>query len=224
MPGKQKIFLLVALLFGLPALVVLGLLTSSTRTEFADGAQPGGVVKGRVLRPDGGPGADVDVAAARVVGSGIHEVIARARTSADGAFEITLPPLEGRYLLRFNGKALREVLVEHGWIGSGGKSLVPKPLQIEMQTGCRLEVEIVGTDKQRVGAGRYDLSGKTSSGLFGGFSQGTIERSGTFDKGAFDVDGLPPVSVRLQVRLDSGERVDSVLELSEGVLSHRIEL
>jgi hypothetical protein len=223
-PGKQKIFLLVALLFGLPALVTLGLLTSSTKAELADGTQPGGSVKGRVVRPGGAPGADIDVTASKLVGNSIHDVLVKTRTAADGGFELALPPLEGRYLLRFNGKALRESFVEYGWLGRDGKTVTPPPVDVEMGAGCRLEIQIVGTDKQPVSGGRYELSGKTSSGLFGGFSQGTVERSGTFEKGAFEIDGLPPVSVRLQVRLDSGERVDSVLELSEGVVAHKIEL
>jgi hypothetical protein len=223
-PGKQKIFLLVALLFGLPALVTLGLLTSRTKSELVDGAQPGGVVKGRVARPNGKAGSEVDVIAAKVVGNSIGDELARVRTDAEGAFEIKLPPHEGRYVLRFTGQALQEALVEFGWIARGGKRIEPPELAVEMHAGCRLEIEIVGADKRPAGGGKYELSGSTNAGLLGGFAQGRVSRSGAFEKGAFSVDGLPPMSARLQVRLDSGERVDSVLELVEGTSTHKIEL
>jgi len=223
-PGKQKIFLLVALLFGLPALVTLGMLTSRTKSELVDGAQPGGIVKGRVARPNSKPGNDVEVIASKVVGNSIGDELARVRTDADGAFTITLPPHEGRYVLRFTGLALQDSLVEFGWLARDGKKLEPPELAVEMHAGCRLEIEVVGADKKPAGGGAYDLSGTTNAGLLGGFAQGRVTRSGVFEKGTFSVDGLPPMSARLQVRLNSGERVDSVLELVEGTSTHKIEL
>lgn len=224
MVGKQRMILLVSLLFGLPALVTLVLLTSSTKLELVDGPQPGGIVQGRVARPGGSAGIDVDVVAAQVTGNLIGDEVARARTDTAGAFAIELPPLEGRYVLRFTGQALQEALVEYGWIGRGGVSTQPPPVSVEMQTGCRLEVEIVGTNKQPAGAGNYELTAATNAGLLGGFAQGRVARSGVIEKGTFSVDGLPAMNVRLLVRLDSGERVNSVLDLAEGVNRHKIEL
>ncbi len=222
--SRQKVLLLVGLLFVLPALVTLVLLTSNAKIEFVDGAQPGGVVAGRVARSDGSPCADVDVVALKVTGNLIGDELARTRTDAGGAFEVTLPPLQGRYVLRFSGTALQEALVEHGWIGQGNAAITPPPLAVEMRAGCRLEVEIVGPDKAPAGSGKFEISGATGGGLLSGFAQAHLSRSGSVEGGKFTVDGLPPMSARLHVRLDSGERVDSVLDLTEGSVRHRIEL
>lgn len=222
--GNRKLLLLVALLFGLPALATLAFLKTSSRVELGDGAQPGGMVSGRVLGQDGVPAAAAEVAVARLVGNSIHEELARTRADAEGAFTLTLPPVEGRYLLRAHGATLREAFVEYGWLDAAGGRFDPPSPTIELQPGCSLSVEIVGPDKQPAGAGRFELTGKFSSGLLSGFATSHVQRAGPVLRGSFVVEGLPSMSARLRVELESGQRVDSVLELAEGPNRHRIEL
>lgn len=224
MPGGKKGLLLVLLLFVVPALVTLGLLQSSSKVQLGDGAQPGGVVSGRVLASGGAPAAQAVVEAARLSGNQIHEELAQTRTDAQGGFTLTLPAVEGRYLLRVRGATLRESLVEYGWLDPAGKPLAPASPTIELQPGCSLEVEIVGPDQHPTGTGRFELSGKLSSGILGGFATTLIQRAGTLANGGLIVEGLPPMTVRLHVELDGGQRVDSVLKLAEGPNRHRIEL
>ncbi len=222
--GSKKGVLLVLLLFVLPALVTLGLLQTRSQVQLGDGAQPGGAVSGRVVLADGSPASDAVVEAARLVGNEIHEDLVRARTDAQGEFTLTLPAVDGRYLLRAHGATLREALVEYGWLDPAGNPVVPAAPTIELQPGCSLSVEIVGPDKQPAGAGRFDLSGKLSGGILGGFATTQIRRAGPIAHGAFVVEGLPSMTVRLHVELDGGQRVDSVLKLAEGPNRHRIEL
>lgn len=224
MVSKHKTLLLVVVLFVLPALVVLALLQSSAKPDYIDGAQPGGVVSGRVALSGNAPAPAVTIVASRVEENTIGAELARAATDAEGAFSITLPPTNGRYVLHFSGPLLLDQLVEFGWLARDGSVLAAAPLAVEMHPGCSLEIEIVGADNRPAGAGEYELSGATSAGLLGGFARGHVTRSGEFDAGKFSVDGLPQMSVRLLIRLSSGERVDSVLDLAEGPNRHKVEL
>lgn|GEM_PF-3507748 len=224
MVSKQKTLLLVALLFVLPAVVVLTLFQSNAGPDFIDGAQKGGIVRGRVALADGAPAPDVSVVASKVTSNVIGGELARTRSDVDGAFSVTLPPTEGRYVLHFSGPLLLDQLVEFGWLTRDGSAAKDDAIAVEMRLGCSLEVEIVGADKQPAGSGEYELSGATSAGLLGGFARGNVARSGKFESGKFSVDGLPSMSARVQIRLVSGERVDSVLDLTEGANRHKVEL
>ncbi|MBL8857002.1 MAG: hypothetical protein JNL28_00645 [Planctomycetes bacterium] len=222
--ARQRNFLLVLLLFVLPAILVIRILSTTTTHEVVDGAQPGGVVRGVVLGPDEKGVALVKVVAMDVAGTVVGAELAQAITQADGAFELTLPPVEGRYLLKFTGTELQPAQLELGWILPGGEQQAPGELRVAMRQGCGLDVEIVGPDKALVGAGRYQLTSLTSGGLLGGFTAARPVVAGKFDHGTFSVDGLAPERTRVEVRLENGDRVDAVLELAPGRNRHRVEL
>ena len=222
--AKQRNFLLVIVLFVLPAIIVVRMLAANSRAEVLDGPQPGGVVHGVVAGPQEVPASGVIVVASDVAGNVIGAELARTVTRADGAFELTLPAVEGRYLLRFTGADWQPSQIEFGWLLPGGEQQAPSELNVVLKAGCGLDVEIVGPDKLPVGSGRYQLTGIASGGLLGGFTQSRLSLSGRFEHGAFTVDGLPPERTRLQVRLENGDRVDAVLDLAPGRNRHKVEL
>lgn len=222
--ARQRNFLLVLLLFVLPAIIVIRILSTTTPSEVVDGAQPGGVVRGIVTGPEDKAVGDVKVVASDVAGTVIGAELAQVVTQADGAFELTLPPVQGRYLLQFTGADLQPAQLELGWLLPGGEQQAPGELRVAMRQGCGLDVEIVGPDKTPVGAGRYQLTGLASGGLLGGFTAARPMVAGEFDHGTFSVDGLAPERTRVQVRLENGDRVDAVLELAPGRNRHRVEL
>jgi hypothetical protein len=222
--SKQRIVLLLLLLFALPAIVTTALLTQNVKLEVRDGAQPGGVVKGVVLDTEQRPIAGIDVTGVALPTDGEPSIAGKAQTDAKGAFEIALLPVTGRYELRFTAPLWQEARVEFGWLDTAGNKVDPAPLQVRMQAGCSLDVDVVRADGKAAGAGTFELQGAPGGGLFSSWANARVSQRGSFDDGTFTITGLPPMHGRLWITMGTGERIDSTLDLVAGKNHHKIDL
>jgi hypothetical protein len=223
--GKQRIVLLVLLLFGLPAIVTTSLLVSNVKRDVHDGAQPGGGVRGTVRDEQAHAVDGIAVTAfALAPAAGTRTLLGVTHTDTNGAFQMTLPPVSGHYELRFTGAEWQELRVDHGWLDQAGKPVDPGPLEIQMHAGCSLVVDIVGSEDRPAGPGTFELEGAPSTGIFGGWMSLHETRHGSFENGSFSIEGLPPMHGRLLIRMSTGERIDSTLDLVRGKNHHKVEL
>jgi hypothetical protein len=222
--SKQRIVLVLLLLFALPAVVTTALLTQNVKRDVHDGVQPGGIVKGSALDGEQHPVAGLDVTGFALTTDAGVTPAGRTRTDAKGAFELALPPITGHYVLRFAGAEWQEAQVAFGWLDANGRKMEPDPLQVHMDAGCSLDVDLVRADGSAAGAGTFEMQGAAGSGLFSGWTGGRVERRGSFDAGKFTIIGLPPLHGRLWITMATGERIDSTLELAAGKNHHKIEL
>jgi hypothetical protein len=223
-PSKQRIVLLVLLLFALPAVVTTALLTQNVKRDVHDGAQPGGIVRGNVFDKEHNAVAGIDVAGWALTSEADPMLASTTRTDAQGAFELALPPINGHYVLRFIGAEWQEARVAFGWLDAKGQKIEPGAVQLQMEAGCSLDVELVRADHNPAGAGTFELQGSAGGGLFAGWTGERVERRGSFDAGAFTITGLPPMHGRLWITMATGERIDSTLDLAAGKNHHKIEL
>ena len=224
MLSKQRIVLLLLLLFALPAVVTTALLTQNVKLEVRDGAQPGGVVKGIVVDTEQRPIAGIDVTGVALPTDGGASIAGNARTDAKGAFELVLTPVTGRYELRFTAPLWQEARVAFGWLDASGNKADAEPIRVRMEPGCSLDVDVVRADGKAAGAGTFELQGAPGGGLFSGWAGAHVTRRGTFEAGTFGISGLPPMHGRLWITMGTGERIDSTLELAPGKNHHKIEL
>jgi hypothetical protein len=222
--AKQRIGLLVLLLFGLPALVTTLFLMSSARREVRDGPQPGGLVRGTVHDGEGHGLADIEVVAFTLRGAGPRSQLGTIRSDAQGRFEMTLPPVQGRYELRFAAPEWQELRLDHGWLDESLQPTDRGPIDVLMLPGCRLDVVLVRRDGRPAGAGTYEFGGAQGGGIFAAWGTASVARSGTFEDGTFSITGLPPMHGELSIRMASGERIDSTLDLVRGRNHHKVDL
>jgi hypothetical protein len=223
-PSKQRIVWLVLLLFALPAVVTTALLTQNVKREVRDGAQPGGIVKGNVFDKEHHAVAGIDVTGWTLTQDGDATLASTTQTDAKGAFELALPPVSGHYVVRFTGTEWQEARIAFGWLDANGNKIEPDALQVQMEAGCSLDVDLVRADHGPAGAGTFELQGVAGGGLFAGWTGERIERRGSFDAGSFTVTGLPPMHGRLWITMANGERIDSTLDLAAGKNHHKIDL
>jgi hypothetical protein len=221
---KQRIVLLLLLLFALPAVVTTALLTQNVKLDVHDGAQPGGSVKGIVVDAEKKPLAGIDVTGVALPTEGGAMIAGRTLTDAKGAFELALSPTVGHYELRFTAPHRQEARVAFGWLDASGHKTDPVPLEVRMEAGCSLDIDVVRADGKAAGPGTFELQGAPGGGLFSSWVGAHVTRSGTFDAGTFHVDGLPPMHGRLWITMATGERIDSTLDLVVGKNHHKIEL
>lgn len=223
MAGKQRIFLAVAFLFGVPAIVTTVLLGPSAHHEIVDGAQPGGTLRGSTRDEAGRALAGIDVGAF-AVGPG-RVPLASTKSGENGAFEIDVPPVQrGHYELVAGGgeRLLQAIAVSE--LDHSGKVVAIAPVEFRLGPASRLDIDFVRDDKSPAGEGTFTLEGPSDAGFFASWRGERLERSGFVHAGRLSLDSLPPVRVRLQVRMASGERIDLMLELEPGQNGHRVKL
>ena len=173
MKSKVTLVLVLLFLFGIPAIVVTGLLFGSVTPVFAsDQDQPGGHVSGKVVDADGNPlaGISVEIGAASESGA-VHELDVIV-TSADGSFEATLPAHRGFYDISAGGGVWRRSGTSFSFLDREGELRTPRPVELELEPGCDLTIEIVEADGSPAGDGSYDLSGEYQSGMLFGLAKG----------------------------------------------------
>jgi hypothetical protein len=222
--AKQRIVLLVVLLFGLPAIVTTALLFTNVPRAVHDGPQPGGVVRGIVHDEQQQPIAGVEVSALALLSDGTPTQLGTTHAGAHGEFELSLPPVQGRYWLQFKGPEWQLAAVEHGWLDQAGRPFDPGKLDVTLHEGCSLEVDLVRAENKPAGPGTFELEGAPSTGLFGSWLGARETRHGSFANGSFSVESLPPMHARLMIRMSTGERIDSTLDLVRGKNHHKVEL
>jgi hypothetical protein len=221
---KQRIVLLVLLLFALPAVVTTALLTQNVKHDVHGGAQPGGIVRGTAVDDEEHAVAGLAVTAEAVNDEGDVAQLGTTQTDPKGAFLMTLPPITGHYELRFEGPLWQESRVAYGFLDANGRKQDAEPLQVRMQAGCSLDIDLVRTDGHPAGTGTFELQGAPSGGLFAGWTGARLSRRGSFENGTFSVSGLPPMHGRLLITMATGERIDSTLDLARGKNHHKVDL
>ncbi len=223
--------LLLILLIGLPVLVASSLFVRSGPMRVVDAAQPGGVIRGRVVDPEGRPvaGANVMLWLASVDKGGSSTTATMAEippaiSGADGSFEFQAPAFDGHYQV---------VAQSDLWIGaresltlvdSDGEALEPGETVLTVEPGCLLRIELVDSTGAALGNGDYTLSGEVETGLLFGLLGGTRSSSGSIHGGLLEIGGLPPMEATIAIEMDDGRTAELVLPLAPGIVRDRIEL
>ena len=224
MGTKARIALLVLFLFGVPAIVTTALLSSSTKDLTADGPQPGGALQGEVHDAAGAALAATEIEVFTIAGEGAPVRVAAAKSDERGAFEISIPPIQGHYELHASRADWQEHHRDLTLLDNAGKPVSPAPIRIVLLPAARLDIEFVHANGSAAGAGSFELSGVETGGFFASFNSRHVQSSGTFEAGTLSILGLPPMQVHLAARFISGERVELVLQLVPGKNHHRVEL
>jgi hypothetical protein len=220
--SKLKIVLLVALLFGAPALVTAALLSTDFGSAVADGAQPGGMVRGVLVDSEGKSVSGAEVALAAVNPAGGRVDGPSVKSAIDGAFELRAEPLQGHYEIRTGSGDWQRAVKPWSFIDSNGKIVESRPARIVLRPGCRLELEFARSDGSAAGDGEYTLQGEFGDGLFFGLVKPQMKTSGAIDGGRLSLSGLPPMRANLFVKMSSGETVELTLDLVPGINKKRI--
>lgn len=224
MGSKLKLVLLVLLLFGVPALVTVALITSDFSGQVAQGAQPGGEIRGEVLDPGGHGVAGVDVELVLIQSGGTQELGPNTKSDAQGAFALTAPPCNGHYEVRAGGALWQRIVTAVSFLDRNGEPRARESLSLELQPGCQLELTFARVDGRPTGDGEYQLGGEFGSGYLFGLVKPWLEKKGAIKDGAMSVGGLPPMKVQVTANMATGETVELTLELVVGMNRKRIEL
>jgi hypothetical protein len=216
MDRRLRLLLIVAVFFGVPALLTLALIDSDHAQEAQRGLQPGGAIRGRVLGPDGKGVAGVELDLLldpSAPGAAPAEAIAaRAESTAEGRFELAAPPLEGRYTVVAGGGTWQRVARSFSFVGEGAS----EEFTLAVLPGCELEAEFTREDGSAAGAGSFELEGHTRGGWFVIFGQPPVRVQGRVEDGKLRAEALPPMKAKLRVHFVTGESLELELELEPG--------
>jgi hypothetical protein len=221
---KLKIVLLVALLFGAPALVTAALLATDFGGAVADAAQPGGKVRGLLVDSDGRGVGGVDVELSVVSASGGQTEGPSTMSASDGTFALEAEPVQGHYELRAGGGNWQRVVKAYSFLDANKKPIESDVARIVLRPGCRLELEFARADESAAGDGDYTLQGEFGDGLFFGFLKPQMKTSGDIKGGRLTLAGLPPMKANIFVKMSSGETVELTLDLEPGMNKKRIKI
>jgi|688.fasta_scaffold01623_34 hypothetical protein len=93
----------------------------------------------------------------------------------------------------------------------------PPALEESARPHARLVLHCTRTDGSSPAGGSYSIVGRPRQALPIGFLGEPLRLEGSFEGGLLLVDSLPPMRAEIVVRFESGERMDLVLELEEGL-------
>lgn len=229
-PRRPRLFVVVGVLVlaGLP-FVIAGSLLRKGLSMAVPGAQPGGVIQGRIVDTAGAALEDVRVEVFVVRQDPVPappsaEVVpppplAETHTDADGAFRCTVPPAEGLYRVYVGGGDWLRVGVDHSMLG-GSKGEEPVPLAFELEPGCTLEAHFDRAGSPVTG-GVLHLTRRRS---WYALSTPPLSLQRPFRGGKLVIDGLPAMSADVQVRFDSGAELSFAVDLTPGVKVSRFTL
>ena len=176
------------------------------------GAQPGGVITGRVLPAE----AAREVGSVRLMhgeGFGSRDLFA-VELADDGSFRCDAPPLDGYYVLMAGAGTWsleREVV---SMLTEDGAPRAADPVELVLQPACLLEVHVRRrmSDAPLEGELRYRMS-HSGSGLFGLFPS-TRSGSLSLHDGAARLESMPPGEGELTVTMEDGESRSRSFELT----------
>lgn len=214
MNTRLRVALLVALFFGVPALLTLALITSDYAQEARHGLQPGGQLRGRLVGPERAPAAGVEVELFLDPTRGTAgpcQPRVRASSDAQGLFTLNAPPVDGRYTVVAGGGVWQHAARAYSFVGREP----PPECELELVPGCQLEIRFVRRDGAPAGDGSFDLDGRAGGFRFG-LGRASVSEQGKLTAGVLRVEGLPPLKAHVLVNFDSGERLEFELELQAG--------
>lgn len=221
---SPRLFVVALLLLVVPAGVTALFLANQSRFLVSDGAQPGGMIGGRLVPGEGSPAGSVaggvEVELAAVAPDRVARSLARTTSDADGRFLLEAPPVDGHYELRAGGGEWQRSVQPYSFLReppAGG-------LTVTLRPAARLELEFARRSGLPVRGGEWHLVGETRSGWWSNWLVGPVERSGKFTGTTLRVDGLPPLRATLNIDLGGGELIELVLDLQVGMNRHTIDL
>jgi len=221
---SPRLLVVALLLLVVPAGVTALFLSKQARFLVTDGAQPGGVIGGRLAAVAGSPptlsfdGVEVELLA--VAPDDVARTLARTTADAEGRFLIEAAAIDGHYELRAGGDAWQRsvqpftLLRGHPQDGT----------TVHMRPAARLVLEFVKRSGLAVRGGEWQLEGEGNSGWVSAWIGARIERRGKFSGTTLEIGGLPPLNARVTVDLGGGESVEIVLNLAVGENRHTVEL
>ena len=227
MGAKARLLLLLALIFGLPTLIVVSLVATDVGPFSAhapDAEQPGGTIAGVVRGADGGPLAGHPVELVIAVEGGARTGVARMLTDGEGRFSFAAPPVRGHYEIHAGGGTWQTVRKPWTFLDDRGRPLGDREAALVVLPGASLRIRFVRADGRPAGEGEYELTGEMRQGFFFGLVHPSIRQTGAIRDGALDLGGLPPIRARLVARMSTGESVELELELEPGENEKRVEL
>lgn len=223
--------LLLILLVGLPVLVVSGLFVRVGPVRVVDGMQPGGAIVGRVVDPEGYPVAGVNVLLwlAEISEDGsiaahADEETAPVVTDADGRFELNVPPFEGHYEIVAEGDLWVGASKGVTFVDRDGDPYDPGEIELTIEPGCLLRLELVDETGAPLGNGDYTLTGKADTGPLFGLLGARRHSRGSIHKGVLEIGGVPPMEATISIHMDDGRLVEITLPLTAGIVRDRIAL
>lgn len=221
---SPRLLVVALLLLAVPAGVTALFLTNQARFQVTDGAQPGGVIGGRLVPIAGSPSGlfldGIEVELAAVATDGVARTLARTETDVDGRFLIEAPAIDGHYELRAGGREWQRSVQPFSLLrgpAAGGVS-------VHLRPAARLELTFARGSGLPVRGGEWQLEGENRSGWWSNWLGERIERRGKFTGTALEIDGLPTLRVRVNIDLGGGELVEIVLDLGVGLNRHTIAL
>ncbi|MBK7642417.1 MAG: carboxypeptidase regulatory-like domain-containing protein [Planctomycetes bacterium] len=223
MNQRLRQVLIVAAFFGIPALLTLSLIGSDHAEDAQRGTQPGGVVHGRVLDPEGAALAGVPVVLILDPSehAGSEDLSgAETATAADGSFTLQAKPVDGRYTVLAGGGIWQHAARAYSFIGRDEK----QEFALRVQPGCELEVRFTRDDGGAVGPASYTFEGRAPASWLSLFGQPPLRRKGRIEDGELRIGGLPPMHAQLYVRFDNGHSLELALELEPGHTLKNIQL
>lgn len=224
---RAGFFLLVALVLGLPALVMRGLLVTDLDLNATVGAQPGGVLRGRLVPRGDWPEGTEDELGGHALElftldlEGNRTLVAESTSDAGGAFRFDAPAVDGRYQVAAGGGVWQRVLREFSFLDRAGQLAPEREVELPLRPGCSLVVEL---ESEPLVAGTYDLSGELKEGAILGVLHSSIQRAASFEGGRIELDGLPPLKGVLRVFYGVGDELRFELDLDPGETQKWVEL
>lgn len=223
MDRRLRLLLIVAVFFGVPALLTLALIDSDHAQDAQRGLQPGGPIAGRVLGPDGKglAGVELDLLLDPTTSTTPPEAVAvRAQSGPEGRFELAAPPLDGRYTVVAGGGTWQRVARSFSFVGRDAG----EEFTLRVLPGCELEVQFTRANGSAAGAGSFELEGHTRGGWFVIFGQPPVRVQGRVEEGRLRVEALPPMKAKLRVHFVTGESLELELELEPGTTRKDVRL
>lgn len=222
---RLSLLLLLAIVFGAPALVTTSLVTQELVGEVTRGEQPGGTIAGTIVDAEGRAVEGHAVVLWVVPNVETPFVGSETATDVDGRFELRAPPVSGAYELRAGGELVQRVTKPVSFLDPKGATIDVRPVMLELLPGAVLELEFVRPSGDAGPDGSFTFEGaQTSGGLVFGLVPYSIRGSGPVTAGRLRIDGLPPMRAELAVLFDTGETAKLELRVESGLNASRVAL
>lgn len=222
--SRALLILFLMLIVGLPLAILGSLLGSRGSLPATSGEQPGGTIEGRLVDEQEAPLRGLPVRLFLISDEGEVALDHEVTTAADGAFSLVAPPHRGKYEIRVGGGEWVHSRRELSFLDRNGTPIELPPLELGLEPGCTLRVDLERTSDRYADSGRYELHGRLSQGLTLGLVRPALRLSGEFESGRIEIGGLPPLEGKLAIFLDNGDAVELPLELEPGAELRELRL
>jgi hypothetical protein len=221
---SPRLFLVALLLLVVPAGVTALFLANQSRLLVMDGAQPGGMIAGRLVPGEGSaPGSvtgGVEIELVAVAPDRSVQSLVRTTSDSEGRFLLEAAPIEGHYELRAGSGEWQRSALAYSFL----REPPPGGLTLTLRPAAQLELEFARRSGLAVRGGEWHLVGEIRSGWWSSLLAGPLDLRGKFSGTTLRIDGLPPLRATLNVDLGGGELIELVLDLKVGPNRHTIDV